>query len=380
MAKKRKRDSGTGSIYRSGEWWIAQVEAGYGPDGRRRYVRRRRETHEAAVEALRRLQEEAARGRLASGQDVRLDEHLRAWLSNVVEPNLAPKTAEQYRWLVESHILPTLGRKLLRRVGRKDVQNLLAERARRQPPLSHSTLRLIRAVLHSALKDAAMDGLIGANPVEGVQVPRAPRRERQPLDLEQARTLWRAAGEEGAFGLMVRFLMATGARIGEAAGLRWRDLDLEGRVAAVRGQAIRLRGRGIVRADWTKTGRERTVPIPEDLARDLSVLRMVEPSPDPEGVVFLNPAGGRVDKDWFNRRLKALCRKAGVPEVSAHALRHTAATIGVSRTKDLKAAQGILGHADPSTTARIYTHVVRDDVARFGREVWRALTGEEEEG
>ncbi|MFN3683009.1 MAG: tyrosine-type recombinase/integrase [Fimbriimonadaceae bacterium] len=373
MARRRRRDSGTGSIYRSGEWWIAQVEAGYGPDGRRRYSRKRCRTHEAAVEALKRMLEKADQGRLATGPDVRLDQHLRAWLQTVVEPNRAPKTAEQYRWLVEAHISPVLGRRPLRRLTRKDVQALLSEKARREPPLSHSTLRLIRAVLHAALQDAVRDGILAENPARGVEIPRARKGQRSPLSLQEARALWRAAAEEGSFGLLVRFLLATGCRIGEAAGLRWQDVDLERRLAVVRGQAQRLSGLGVVRTDWTKTGRERPVPIPEEVARDLGVLRVVEPSADPEGIVFLNPAGGRVDKDWFNRRLKELCRKAGVPPVSAHALRHTAATIGVSRTKDLKAAQGILGHANLATTAQVYTHVVRDDVARFGEAVWRAL-------
>lgn len=385
--KTNIRDKGTGSIYREGDRYRVQVTAGYSPDGRQKYIRVRCRTHQEAVETLNQLLRDVATGRAVPPTGVPLDAFLQDWLRNVVEPNLAPKTALLYRGVVQRHIVPVLGRKPLEKITRNDVQRLLADKAREMPAprnragiqttprtLSYDTLRVIRATLQSALGEAVRRGIIPANPADDVRIPKKAERRPTFLEPDQAAALVDAAlAKDPEIGPLVYFLIATGARIGEATGLRWPDVDLDRGLAWIRGQLQRMPGQGLLYRPWTKTGQERAVPLAPDLVQILRKLRQNQTEPDPEGVVFLNAEGRRIDPKHANHRLKELCRLAGVPEVSAHKLRHTAATLALAATGDIHGVQKMLGHRQVALTANLYGHATAETLRPLADAVSRTL-------
>ncbi|MFN3683279.1 MAG: tyrosine-type recombinase/integrase [Fimbriimonadaceae bacterium] len=344
------------------------------PNGKRKRLVAMRRTKTEALAALEALKEKAKRGEYAEAGSMRLSAFLRNWLSTVVEPNRAPKTVAQYRYVVSELLEPALGSKRLDDLRRSEVQAFLAGLSERG--LARNTVRAARAVLSSAYTEAVRRGLAGSNPAKGAEVPRNARaaRERTALRPEQAARLLDAA-EGTEWSLLLAFLLFTGCRIGEATGLRWEDVDTEGGTARIRGQLQRVRG-ALRIVPSTKTGRERTVAVPESLTRALESTRLLQSAEgigDPEGVVFLTAEGRRVDPKTFNAALRALCRKAGVPEISAHCLRHTAATLALAQTGDLHATQKALGHSQVALTADLYGHALLEPMRRVAEGIERAV-------
>jgi integrase len=147
--------------------------------------------------------------------------------------------------------------------------------------------------------------------------------------------------------VLVRFLVWTGLRIGEAAALRVGRLDLLGRRVGVVEAATEVNGR----LAWgpTKTGERRTVPLPRFLAGQLGTYLADRPH-GPEDLVFTMPGGGplRASK-WGERYFRPAVAAAGLGEgLRVHDLRHTAASLAIRENARVKIVQAMLGHLYPS--------------------------------
>lgn len=163
-------------------------------------------------------------------------------------------------------------------------------------------------------------------------------------------------------------MLSTGTRLGEARGIRWEDLDLDTKnpetgepepLVRIRGQLQRIGGKLTYRAT-TKTHQDRVLPLPATMGRELRAIaaqQMVDGIADPDGIVFLNPEGRRLDEKYVSDRLKAACVEAGIKPISPHKLRHTSATLALAESGgDLHAVQKMLGHQQSRLTADLYGH------------------------
>lgn len=139
-------------------------------------------------------------------------------------------------------------------------------------------------------------------------------------------------------------LYATGMRVGELAGIDVADVDLVNRL-------VRVVGKG---------DKERVVPfgIPaaQAIAQWLERGRPVLVAQSTDAALLLGSRGGRVGQRQIRDAIHTLCHAAGVPDISPHSLRHSAATHLLSGGSDLRSVQEVLGHASLNTTQR-YTHV-----------------------
>jgi integrase len=227
--------------------------------------------------------------------------------------------------------------------------------------LSPTTLGHIRKVLHAAFQDAIHDGLATMNPVEHVEVPADAKKPPVFLDPVQAAALFAAASESDLSELF-RFMLLTGTRIGEATGVRWQDLDLQKGFVRIRGQLQRIEGKLTYRP-VTKTNQDRAISISPSMVEALNKLKIVQEvngMTDPEGIVFLNAEGRRLDPKFVSKKLAKVCEAAKVPVVSPHKLRHTAATVALAETGDLHGVMKMLGHQQVSLTADLYGHATAE--------------------
>jgi integrase len=146
------------------------------------------------------------------------------------------------------------------------------------------------------------------------------------------------------------FLLLTGARRGEAAGLRWEDIDLSRRLVTIRRSYNAP----------TKSGKARTVPISEELVAILVEHRAR--SPWAGALVFPNPESGEaLTPDLkIGTLLDSACKAAGITRMRVHDLRHGHASLWLMAGGSLADVQRNLGHSTPVLTSETYGHIAED--------------------
>src|SRR5207237_7681069 len=134
-----------------------------------------------------------------------------------------------YEFVIRRHLVPALGSIPLAKLTPQDVHRVQARMAAQQ--LSPATIGVARAVLSGALSQAEKWELVTRNVVRLVESATHEPREPKVLTPDQAAALRDAAKGE-AFEHLFKLMLVTGLRIGEALGLQWRNVDLDGRMPA----------------------------------------------------------------------------------------------------------------------------------------------------
>jgi integrase len=172
-------------------------------------------------------------------------------------------------------------------------------------------------------------------------------------------------------------LATTGMRRGEALGLRWTDLDLDAGELSI-ANTITTAGTGPLVIGPPKTARSRRQVFLDDAT--LAVLRehrkrqreerlAVGPAWDAsQALVFCDELGAPIRPDWFSREFRRLLRRAGLPEIRLHDIRHTYATLALKAGMHPKVVSERLGHATVGITLDLYSHVT-PSIARDAADV-----------
>jgi integrase len=156
-----------------------------------------------------------------------------------------------------------------------------------------------------------------------------------------------------------------GLRRGEAAGLRWSDLDLDAGALTVTGQLHQLGGRLVTGPPKTDAGR-RVIALDKTTIAALREHRLWQQADRAAagtrgaetGYVFTTRAGTPVGPDRMTRLFRKLVAASGLPPVTLHGLRHGAATLALAAGTDLKVVADQLGHSTITLTADTYTSVL----------------------
>jgi len=292
-------------------------------------------------------------------------EYLETWLAG--KHALKPKTMSLYRDFTTNYLVPNLGQIRLLQLRAHHLDRMYANIAlgMRGRPLSASTIRRIHAVLRSALNSAVKRRLIPYSPADHIELaPENPKRPK-PWTVKQCQTFLRDIADDRLVNLY-HLILFTGMRRGEAIGLRWEDVDLEGRCLSVVQQITEVHGRGVVGTPKTKRG-TRLIPIDNDT---VAILRRHQEMQDVEraawgpawndaGLVFTREDGRALRPEYATRHFQALAQQSGLPAIRLHDLRHTNASLALEAGVEMKVVSDRLGHSQISVTADLYTHVSR---------------------
>lgn len=315
-----------------------------------------------------------------------LDRWLRYWL--ITRTRIRPTTLRSYADHVERHLIPHLGRIRLGELTGRHLTAMFAtlgstNNNRGRPP-TPSTLHRIRATLRSALNSAIREGLIRDNPARFVELP-TPRRPQAQVWTEHRVEQWRQTGQRYAVAVwtaaqaadFLRFvdtdrlyamwwlIALRGLRRGEAAGLRWVDVDLDRGVVMICQQRITC-------GQVTTDGPPKTAASRRTIALDKTTMRLLREHRRHQAAervdagdrwvetsyVFTTPHGEPLNPDYLTRRFNTLVNKSGLPPVRLHDLRHGAASLAHAAGADLKTVQEQLGHTSIVLTADTYTSVL----------------------
>ena len=186
------------------------------------------------------------------------------------------------------------------------------------------------------------------------------------LPAEQLASFLQEARESGVFELYYTEL-ATGLRRGELLGLKWEDLDLVRGEMRIRRQVVRINGE-VVEAPLKTKNAYRTLPLSEDT---VGILKIQKQKADGSPWVFPSPTGRPISPDSVLHMLHRVLKRAGLPMVRFHDLRHTFATLALQNGVDVKTVSGMLGHFSAGFTLDTYAHVT----TAAQREAARTMSG-----
>ena len=228
---------------------------------------------------------------------------------------------------------------------------------------------------------AVRDGLLARNPAEAVDRPRVERKEAQFLTEVQIQRL-RDATRGTRHGPLFEVMLLTGLRPGEALALRWDDVALDKRLLHVDGTLARVNGQLVESAPKTAKS-DRWLHVGDGLAAVLVARRKHQQVErihagsvwHETGYIFTTEAGLPLDPRNALRAIKAAAKAAGLaPTIGLHSLRHSAASVMLTRGVPLTTVSEVLGHSTATITASVYSHVA-PEASRTALEVLSGAVG-----
>ena len=316
------------------------------------------------------------------------------WLTRHLDPDASPVTVSNYRYLLDSRILPVLGdlplpdltparltdwlhnlRKEQRKTTRLPDEKL--KRPRRQAeadalaapsaaarPLSAKTALLYYGCMKTMLAAAVRLGKLEYNPMDRVQRPKKRKKKTVTLPEQEIVTLLQLILTEAKqpLRLAVFLAMLCSLRLGEVGALKYSAVDWDaGTITVSRALKYTPATGSFIEAPKTDAG-DRVITLPPTMLRILRDAMwddVMEAQDDPDtwqGDQFIvhSRHGARANKDTPSKWFRKFADAHGFQGVTFHDLRHIHASFLLQHHIDLQSVSVRMGHADPSVTLRVY--------------------------
>lgn len=352
-----KRANGDGTVFRRGDGrWAAAISL---PGGKRQHFVGT--DRDAVVRQKTAATKSLNDGLPAIVEHPTVEQYLKSWLK-ITKQSVRERTWVRYEQFVRLQVVPKLGTKKLHALKPDHLQALYTECL--DAGLSSTTVHHLHAMLHRALKQGVRWNRVQRNIADLVDPPRPAHHDITTLSVEQVSRLFRAAERDRLESLYVTAVM-TGMRQGELLGLHWRDVDLDRGAIQIRGTMSAMPS-GLRFAETKTRGSRRQVLLTQravDALRRHRAAQAAErlrigPGWEDQDLVFANQAGKPITaSNLLRRSFEPLLKRADLPRIRFHDLRHTAATLLLEQNVNAKVVQEMLGHTRISTTLDLYSHV-----------------------
>ena len=315
------------------------------------------------------------------------------WLSKHLDADASPVTIANYRYLLDSRILPKLGDLLLtdltpvlltdwlhnlkqekRKTTRKTDDKLKRPRRSGEKliptskiarPLSVKTGLLDYGCMKTMLAAAVRVGQLEHNPMDRVQRPKKRKKKKQIMSEAEAVALLQLILTEAPKPLMLSVLLAMlcGLRLGEVGGLQYFAVDWDAETITI-SQALKYTpAMGAFLADPKTDAGARVITLPHSMIRILHDAMwddIMEAQDDPEHWqgkrwIVHSRHGARVNKDTPSKWFRAFADAHGFQGVTFHDLRHVHASMLIAKHMDVATVAARMGHSDPAVTLSVYT-------------------------
>ena len=354
----RKREDGR---------WEGRIVIGHKQNGDSIFRHVYAKTQKELLDKLHRNIEDYRDVDLTEDSRMTLGEWLDRWMEEYKADTVRPGTLRGYRTLIEQYVKPQLGGKQISLITTQDVQRMyrrlkkegrVIEHPEKGTQLADSTVRGIHSMFHLAMQDAVQAHIIAKNPTEGTTVPKQSGGTKQVLNDRELDAFLAVIEGDVIWHDFFYTEITTGLRRGEICGLMWQDFDERNSTLKVC-RTLHSKKLGVFSLGDTKTGTgTRTIVLPQSTVgllrrrREKAISQWIFPNPVmPE--LPVSPGSAYT-------HLKTLLKRAGLPSIRFHDLRHTFATHALASGVDAKTLSGILGHTNASFTLDTYTHVTPD--------------------
>lgn len=290
---------------------------------------------------------------------------------------MAENSRSSYQGNLDNTIYPALGSFKMPDITPAQISALLLDV--QAAGKSCATATKIYTILHSLFKMAYMGDMIDKNPMDKVERPK-PRKDEAQTSEPQSYT---AAEIKKLFDVLdaeplkwralVHLLIDTGIRRGECCALRWEDVDFSSGAVTISRNLCYTPKRGVY-IDTPKNSHFRTVYAGNDTLSLLRQLRAEQAQKAFSAYIFTREGSPEpMHPQSPTRYLKKLSSRCGLDDLHPHKLRHTFASVAITNGADVASVSEALGHADKSTTLRMYTHANAESISRAGQIVREAI-------
>ena len=364
----KRRPQGDGTIRkRSDGRWEGRIIIGHKKNGSPIFKSVFGKTQKSALKQLHLLIDLYRDVDLTEECRMTLSEWLDKWLNEYMVFTIKENTFRSYQRKIENYIKKYIGNISLSSLSTTDVQkfyNKIKKQGRINAhrvhgyALSDNSVRDVHMVLHQALDVAVKERLIVRNPTYGTTIPKKVQTEKQILCDNQLEIFTNAIKDEPYWYDFFYLEIMTGLRRGEICGLKWNDINFTNSTLHVRRSISNKQGGGVLIGDTkTDAGTRKIVLSPSVIAmlkekQSTAVSEWIFPRPA-NPMLPLSPNSAYT-------KLKIILKKADLPMIRFHDLRHTFATHAMKGGVDAKTLANILGHTDASFTLDTYTHVTGD--------------------
>ena len=318
-------------------------------------------TEAEAKREMRKIQTQMDEGTFVKPTKRTLAEFLPEWLQSK-SLKLRKHTLEVYTGHVNKHIVPKLGRFELMKITTAQIEKFYID-LDKDVGLSARTILDIHKIVKSAFEAAVKRKYVASNPVKDAETPKVDKKEMSVWDVQEVNNFLNVAKEHR---LYPAFLLAltTGMRQSEILGLRWKDIDFENETLNVR-QTLSHDGKELTIQTKTRSS-TRTISLDgrvlETLKKHKRIVMKemvaIRPIYQNNDLVICTGFGTPVLPRNLLRTFYNLIKKADVPKIRFHDLRHTVATLMLQAEINPKVVKEILGHSDVRITLDIYSHVL----------------------
>jgi integrase len=353
-----KRSNGDGTIVQRRDGRFCAIATL--PNGSRRCMYAR--TKSEANAKLRAALETIRKGSDLPSEKLNVETFMRRWLE-AKRAQVRPRTWMRYEGDTRVHILPAIGHLKLVRLEPRHLEALYSDSL--QSGLSSTSVHHLHTMIHGALHHALRRGLVLRNVADLVDPPSLQHHEMLFLTPDEVQTFLDSL-EDDPMEALYTVAATTGMREGELFGLHWRQVDLRQGTISVITQLERGGDQPVFSAPKTARSRRRVLlcaraveTLQKHKARQSEQRLHVGSEWRDLDVVFPNEIGGPLcQTNVIKRSFRPALRRARLPRLRFHDLRHTAATTLLAQGVNPKVVSEMLGHSSVAFTLQTYSHVV----------------------
>ena len=360
-----------GTVRKRGNRWYYTLDL---PkiNGKRRQIERvggdtKEEAENALLDALNEIRNT---GRFRDASNISASDYFEYWYENYVMTNLKYNTQQNYRGMIDNHILPYLNKYYLKEIDPYILQNMM--NAEYKKGFAKKTLSILKTVLHGALKKAVYPyQFIKENPMQYVEMPKYNERMKPTkedlkiISSDDWEKLRAAVTEDNPLYVPMMIAYYTGMRRGEVCGLEWDKVSLDEQTIEVVQIMLHENGQPTIGTPKTQAS-YRIIDIGETLTNLLKIHKKKQLENrlrygqyyQQNNFVCTKENGSPVTPNSIKRLVSQARERTGVA-VNFHAFRHTHATVLLEAGASVKEVQDRLGHSKAATTTDTYVHLTR---------------------
>lgn len=309
--------------------------------------------------------------KLKSGHEIDnnilLEHFLSDWLHEYKSGTIRKNTFELHERNIEKHIIP-----YFKKIPLSEIKPVMYQKFINQLSdmgYSKRTVEIIHTTMNNAMEKAVTIGKIDKNPCKGVTIKGKKKdAELKFLDSSDiAKFLREAYKYDYIYWLFFKVLIDTGMRKGEAAALQWSDIDLKEKTITVNKTLdFSAKNDEELFGDTKTYNSKRVITISQLLANDLhfhkkyqnqNKIALNDIYHHSLNLVLCRNDGNFMPKSSLFNAFSRILKKADLPPLPIHSLRHTHAVVQLEAGADMKYVQERLGHGSIQVTSDVYAHI-----------------------